>query len=83
MKVNCRKKHREIQQAKDAERLGPKGKVIGYSSPVLEYVDIKITGGEARPTLFLFIQMNTVIPMLSGNGKETARKLDGAAGKGG
>ena len=61
-KVN-RRRHRNLQRAKDADRLYPKGKQPGCSTGRLEHTDIKAAGVEAGTTSLVSFKRNKVSPM--------------------
>jgi len=75
-------KRRDKRQAKDAERLGPKGTkfgAMGQAIPRREHSDFRRKEATV-PTLFRL--RNMVSPYSSQVGKLTARKADERAGKG-
>lgn len=59
--MNCRK-HRETQQAKDADRLEPKGKAVGCPFVKWRHTDIQTAGEKTGTNSFMLLERNTVNP---------------------
>ena len=61
------------EQAKDAEKLEPKGTVAGRRYVLVSLVDTKRTGEESGPNPQLLLTRNTGNPYFSRKGKLPAR----------
>ena len=81
-KVKECKEQRRSEQAKDADRLGPKRQVAKCRSFEIFYRRCWATGGQARPNPFIGAHVERGKPVVLPLGKRAARRADGAAGTG-